>query len=98
MQGVIFPFPFSLRQQSSEMQKRKSIESAQSAADLRLHLEKYLSHLKEVQNTVAEKTSAVQQEAFKTKRLQVNFFFLSFPSKCIYIYICYYISWIHLNI
>ncbi|XP_054724010.1 E3 ubiquitin-protein ligase BRE1A-like isoform X2 [Uloborus diversus] len=60
----------SLRQQSSEMQKRKSIESAQSAADLRLHLEKYLSHLKEVQNTVAEKTSAVQQEAFKTKRLQ----------------------------
>lgn len=60
----------SLRQQSSEMQKRKSIESAQSAADLRLHLEKYLSHLKEVQNTVAEKTSAVQQESFKTKRLQ----------------------------
>ncbi|KAF8767715.1 E3 ubiquitin-protein ligase Bre1 like protein [Argiope bruennichi] len=60
----------SLRQQSSEMQKRKSIESAQSSADLRLHLEKYLSHLKEVQNTVAEKTSALQQEAFKTKRLQ----------------------------
>ncbi|KFM60929.1 E3 ubiquitin-protein ligase Bre1, partial [Stegodyphus mimosarum] len=60
----------SLRQQSSEMQKRKSIESAQSSADLRLHLEKYLSHLKEVQTTVAEKTSAVQQEAFKTKRLQ----------------------------
>ncbi|GFT22021.1 e3 ubiquitin-protein ligase Bre1 [Nephila pilipes] len=60
----------SLRQQSSEMQKRKSIESAQSSADLRLHLEKYLSHLKEVQTTVAEKTSALQQEAFKTKRLQ----------------------------
>ncbi|XP_042898593.1 E3 ubiquitin-protein ligase Bre1 isoform X4 [Parasteatoda tepidariorum] len=60
----------SLRQQSAEMQKRKSIESAQSAADLRLHLEKYLSHLKEAQAAVAEKTSAVQQEAFKTKRLQ----------------------------
>lgn len=85
--------PFSLRQQSSEMQKRKSIESAQSAADLRLHLEKYLSHLKEVQNTVAEKTSAVQQEAFKTKRLQVHFFF-SLPlqkKKPIYIFLLLYV-------
>lgn len=84
---------FSLRQQSSEMQKRKSIESAQSAADLRLHLEKYLSHLKEVQNTVAEKTSAVQQEAFKTKRLQVHFFFSPPPSKKnpIYIFLLLYV-------
>lgn len=60
----------SLRQQSTEMQKRKSIESAQSAADLKLHLEKYLSQLKEAQSAVAEKTSSMQQEAFKTKRLQ----------------------------
>lgn len=60
----------SLRQQAMEMHKRKAIESAQSAADLKLHLEKYLSQLKEAQNTVADKTSAVQQEAFKTKRLQ----------------------------
>lgn len=68
-----------MRQQSSEMQKRKSIESAQSSADLRLHLEKYLSHLKEVQTTVAEKTSALQQEAFKTKRLQVLLFTIFMP-------------------
>lgn len=33
----------SLRQQAMEMHKRKAIESAQSAADLKLHLEKYLS-------------------------------------------------------
>lgn len=60
----------SLRQQAMEMHKRKAIESAQSAADLKLHLEKYLSQLKEAQTTVADKTSAVQQEAFKTRRLQ----------------------------
>ena len=30
-----------LRQQAMEMHKRKAIESAQSAADLKLHLEKY---------------------------------------------------------
>merc|ERR1719220_3008165 len=52
------------------MHKRKAIESAQSAADLKLHLEKYHSQIKEVQQTVAEKTSALEAEAFKTKRLQ----------------------------
>ncbi|XP_076345549.1 E3 ubiquitin-protein ligase Bre1 isoform X9 [Tachypleus tridentatus] len=62
----------SLRQQAMEMHKRKAIESAQSAADLKLHLEKYHGQLKEAQTTVAEKTSAVQQEAFKTRRLQEN--------------------------
>lgn len=30
-----------MRQQAMEMHKRKAIESAQSAADLKLHLEKY---------------------------------------------------------
>jgi E3 ubiquitin-protein ligase BRE1 len=37
-----------LRQQAMEMHKRKAIESAQSAADLKLHLEKYHSQIKEV--------------------------------------------------
>lgn len=58
-----------LRQQAMEMHKRKAIESAQSAADLKLHLEKYHAQIKEVQQTVAEKTSALESEAFKTKRL-----------------------------
>merc|ERR1719471_1467046 len=59
-----------LRQQAMEMHKRKAIESAQSAADLKLHLEKYHGQIKEVQQTVAEKTSALEAEAFKTKRMQ----------------------------
>uniref|UniRef100_T1J6Z3 E3 ubiquitin protein ligase n=1 Tax=Strigamia maritima TaxID=126957 RepID=T1J6Z3_STRMM len=60
----------SLRQQAMEMHKRKAIESAQSAADLKLHLEKYHSQLKEAQTTVADKTSSLEQESFKTRRLQ----------------------------
>merc|ERR1719384_677781 len=59
----------SMRQQAMEMHKRKAIESAQSAADLKLHLEKYHAQIKEVQQTVAEKTSALEAEAFKTERL-----------------------------
>jgi len=59
----------SLRQQAMEMHKRKAIESTQSAADLKLHLEKYLAQVKEAQSTVAEKTSAWQHEFFKTQRL-----------------------------
>merc|ERR1711934_81696 len=58
-----------MRQQCMDMHKRKAIESAQSAADLKLHLEKYHAQIKEVQQTVAEKTSALEAEAFKTERL-----------------------------
>ncbi|XP_035436036.1 E3 ubiquitin-protein ligase Bre1 isoform X2 [Spodoptera frugiperda] len=58
-----------LRQQAMEMHKRKAIESAQSAADLKLHLEKYHAQMKEAQQVVAEKTSALEAEAYKTKRL-----------------------------
>merc|ERR1712203_537894 len=42
----------SMRQQAMEMHKRKAIESAQSAADLKLHLEKYHAQIKEMQITV----------------------------------------------
>ena len=38
--------------QAMEMHKRKAIESAQSAADLKLHLEKYHSQIKEVFITI----------------------------------------------
>nr|CAD7394002.1 unnamed protein product [Timema cristinae] len=61
-----------LRQQAMEMHKRKAIESAQSAADLKLHLEKYHAQMKEAQQVVAEKTSALEAEAYKTKRLQLR--------------------------
>lgn len=60
----------SVRQQAMEMHKRKAIESAQSAADLKLHLEKYHAQMKEAQQVVAEKTSALEAEAYKTRRLQ----------------------------
>lgn len=60
----------SFRQQAMELHKRKAIESAQSAADLKLHLEKYHAQMKEAQQVVAEKTSALEAEAYKTKRIQ----------------------------
>jgi len=59
-----------IRQQAMELHKRKAIESAQSAADLKLHLEKYHSQMKDAQSTVTEKTSALEAEAYKTKRFQ----------------------------
>lgn len=58
-----------MRQKALEQHKRSAIEAAQSAADLKLHLDKYLTQLKEAQSLVAEKSSVHQQEAFKTKRL-----------------------------
>ncbi|XP_013378606.1 E3 ubiquitin-protein ligase BRE1A-like isoform X2 [Lingula anatina] len=60
----------SLRQQALEMHKRKAVESSQTAADLRLHLEKYQNQLKDAQITVAEKTGAMEQESFKYRRIQ----------------------------
>ena len=61
-----------MRQQAMEMHKRKAIELTQSSADLNLHLGKYHAQIKEMQITVAEKTSSLEAEAFKTKRLQVR--------------------------
>jgi E3 ubiquitin-protein ligase BRE1 len=59
-----------LRQSAMEVNKRKAIESAQSAADLKLHLEKYHTQMKDAQQTVGEKTSALEAEAYKLRRLQ----------------------------
>jgi len=61
-----------LRQQAQEMYKRKAVESAQTAADLKLHLDKYHAQLKEMQVAVSEKTSTLQQQTFKFKRIQVG--------------------------
>lgn len=61
-----------LRQQALDMHKRKAVESAQTAADLKLHLDKYHAQLKEAQVAVADKTSALQQQSFKFKRIQVD--------------------------
>ena len=52
------------------MHKRKAVESSQTAADLKLHLDKYQAQLKEAQVAVAEKTAMLEQEVFKYKRVQ----------------------------
>lgn len=59
-----------LRQQAMELHKRKAIESAQSAQDLKMHLEKYHGQMKDAQQIVAEKTAALEAESWKTKRMQ----------------------------
>ena len=56
-----------------ELHKRKAVESSQTAADLKLHLDKYQAQLKEAQVAVAEKTGAIEQEAYKYKRMQVGY-------------------------
>lgn len=58
------------KQQAMELHKRKAIESAQSAADLKLHLDKYMLQLKEAQGLVADKTKSLQEAMFKKTRLQ----------------------------
>lgn len=68
-------FCFRLTQQALELHKRKAVESAQTAADLKLHLDKYQAQLREAQVAVAEKTGAIEQEAYKYKRMQVHVFF-----------------------
>ncbi|XP_059165912.1 E3 ubiquitin-protein ligase Bre1-like isoform X2 [Physella acuta] len=59
-----------ITQQAMEMHKRKAVESSQTAADLKLHLDKYQAQLKEAQVAVAEKTASLEQEVFKYKRMQ----------------------------
>ncbi|KAH9502828.1 E3 ubiquitin-protein ligase BRE1B [Bulinus truncatus] len=59
-----------MTQQAMEMHKRKAVESSQTAADLKLHLDKYQAQLKEAQVAVAEKTASLEQEVFKYKRMQ----------------------------
>ncbi|KAK3084542.1 hypothetical protein FSP39_015106 [Pinctada imbricata] len=59
-----------LTQQAMELHKRKAVESSQTAADLKLHLDKYQAQLKEAQVSVSEKTGALEQESFKYKRMQ----------------------------
>jgi len=72
MDTVLCFFMSSLRTQSMESFKRKAMESSQTAADLKLHLEKYHSQLKEAQTAVADKTTALDQQSFKYRRIAVS--------------------------
>ena len=55
-----------------DLYKRKAVESAQSAADLKLHLDKYKGQLKEVQVAVTDKTTALQSQTYMYRRTQVH--------------------------
>ena len=61
-----------MTQQALEMHKRKAVESSQTAADLKLHLDKYQAQLNEATMIVSEKTGALEQESFKHKRREVS--------------------------
>ncbi len=61
-----------MRNQAIDLNKRKAVEYAQSAADLKLHVEKLTSQLSEAQQAVATKTSSLKEESFKISRLQVS--------------------------
>ncbi|CAD5122519.1 DgyrCDS10941 [Dimorphilus gyrociliatus] len=58
------------KQMALENQKRKAVECSQAAADLKLQVEKYQTQLKEAQVAVAEKTTVLEREMFKHKRLK----------------------------
>lgn len=55
-----------------ESYKRKAMESSQTAADLQLHLDKYIAQLREAQTAVTDKTAALDQQTFKHRRIAVS--------------------------
>jgi hypothetical protein len=67
--GLILEKELSMMHQTLDAHKRKTIESAQTSADLKLHLDRYHAQLKEVQELVAEKSEALENQNFKNRRL-----------------------------
>ncbi|XP_063287020.1 E3 ubiquitin-protein ligase BRE1B isoform X2 [Pelobates fuscus] len=59
-----------LRTQALELHKRKAVEAAQLAEDLKVQLEHILSTLKDTQSFVCENRSAKEKESFSLKRAQ----------------------------
>lgn len=67
---LILEKELSTMHQTLDAHKRKTIENAQTSADLKLHLDRYHAQLKEVQELVAEKSEALEKQNFKNRRLQ----------------------------
>lgn len=65
---LILEKELSMMHQTLDAHKRKTIESAQTSADLKLHLDRYHAQLKEVQELVAEKSEALEKQNFKNRR------------------------------
>lgn len=59
-----------LKQKALETFKRKATESAQSAQELKMHLDKYVTMLVETQQMMDQKATRFMQESTKTKHLQ----------------------------
>ncbi|XP_075785019.1 E3 ubiquitin-protein ligase BRE1B [Pelodiscus sinensis] len=59
-----------LRSQALELNKRKAVEAAQLAEDLKVQLEHVQCKLKEIQSCMAENRAAKEKESFNLKRAQ----------------------------
>ncbi|KAG6923997.1 ring finger protein 40, partial [Chelydra serpentina] len=59
-----------LRSQALELNKRKAVEAAQLAEDLKVQLEHVQCKLKEIQGCMAENRAAKEKESFNLKRAQ----------------------------
>ncbi|XP_056409151.1 E3 ubiquitin-protein ligase BRE1B isoform X2 [Hyla sarda] len=59
-----------LRTQALEIQKRKAVEAAQLAEDLKVQLEHIVSTLRDTQSFVCDNRSAKEKESFSLKRAQ----------------------------
>ncbi|XP_044159018.1 E3 ubiquitin-protein ligase BRE1B isoform X3 [Bufo gargarizans] len=59
-----------LRIQALEIQKRKAVEAAQLAEDLKVQLEHIVSTLRDTQSFVSDNRSAKEKESFSLKRAQ----------------------------
>ncbi|KAG9467097.1 hypothetical protein GDO78_015627 [Eleutherodactylus coqui] len=59
-----------LRTQALEIQKRKAVEAAQLAEDLKVQLEHIMSTLRDTQSFVSDNRSAKEKESFSLKRAQ----------------------------
>uniref|UniRef100_H3AQ84 E3 ubiquitin protein ligase n=1 Tax=Latimeria chalumnae TaxID=7897 RepID=H3AQ84_LATCH len=59
-----------LRTQTLELNKRKAVEAAQLAEDLKVQLEHTQAKLKEIQSSMSENRTAKEKESFNLKRAQ----------------------------
>lgn len=59
-----------LRQQAMELHKRKAVESAQAAQDVKIRFDSFQQQFQEAQESLSEQTRASEEEAFKSRRVQ----------------------------
>ncbi|XP_020624247.1 E3 ubiquitin-protein ligase BRE1B-like isoform X2 [Orbicella faveolata] len=59
-----------LRQQAMDLHKRKAIESAQAAQDVKIRFDSFQQQFQEAQESLSEQTRASEEEAFKSRRVQ----------------------------